>query len=152
MKYLAKDTNCAHCGGKLSPHSNGYGGIIIWCDNCGSNNPESPPNIDITTSHPTPAELPSERVLCACCGEPIHIDSFGAVKGQPEQWFHSKCWSFLNEELQRQRSQILAELNKPFQADQVTWNDRVYIDKEHTFNHFNKIRSALQPTKQQEDL
>jgi hypothetical protein len=48
-KYTSEDKSCAHCGGNLTPHYPG----IIWCDNCGSNNPSSPPNISITLN-PTP--------------------------------------------------------------------------------------------------
>lgn len=47
--YLPEDKKCAHCGGNLSPHSLGeFGGIKIWCDDCGSNSPESPPSVEMT--------------------------------------------------------------------------------------------------------
>jgi len=48
--YLPEDKKCAHCGGNLSPHYLGeLGGIKIWCDDCGSNSPESPPSVEIMT-------------------------------------------------------------------------------------------------------
>lgn len=48
-RYTSDDKICPHCGGNLSPHST-YGGAIIWCDICGSNSPEIPPNISINQS------------------------------------------------------------------------------------------------------
>jgi len=49
--YTKKDKNCTHCGGNLSNHYCGEwdskGIFKIWCDNCGSNNPKSPPNVQV---------------------------------------------------------------------------------------------------------
>jgi hypothetical protein len=44
-KYREGD-KCAHCGGQISPHGT-FGGVIYWCDDCGSNNPSSPPNVNV---------------------------------------------------------------------------------------------------------
>ncbi len=45
--YTSEDKNCTHCGGNLSSHSVGDYAVKIWCDNCGSNNPSSPPKVTI---------------------------------------------------------------------------------------------------------
>jgi formamidopyrimidine-DNA glycosylase len=49
-KYTEKDKICPHCGGELKLHCAGEI-IIIWCDSCGSNNPDYPPNISIETNN-----------------------------------------------------------------------------------------------------
>lgn len=45
-KYGPEDKECAHCKGNLSNHACGDR-IIKWCDDCGSNSPENPPNIKV---------------------------------------------------------------------------------------------------------
>lgn len=44
--YTNKDKECPHCGGKIEGHCGGEK-AIYWCDKCGSNNKERPPNIKI---------------------------------------------------------------------------------------------------------
>ena len=46
-KYGDEDKICPHCGGNLGWHSLEEAGILKWCDKCGSNTPESPPNVEI---------------------------------------------------------------------------------------------------------
>lgn len=46
MNYTQEDVNCSHCGGKLSNHWEGR--LIRWCDDCGSNDKDSPPNVSVT--------------------------------------------------------------------------------------------------------
>ena len=43
--YTKDDTTCPHCGGEITCHW--VGRAIYWCDVCGSNNPEVPPNVSI---------------------------------------------------------------------------------------------------------
>lgn len=49
MNYTQEDKNCTHCGGTLSPHLTWNYKTLIWCDDCGSNNKEMPPNITLET-------------------------------------------------------------------------------------------------------
>lgn len=61
--YSHEDKYCKHCGGNLSPHSCGeFGGVKIWCDDCGSNNPDKPPSVVINEQPMTPT-LPKERKM-----------------------------------------------------------------------------------------
>jgi predicted RNA-binding Zn-ribbon protein involved in translation (DUF1610 family) len=45
-KYTKDDVKCPHCGGFISAHCAGVN-IIYWCDDCGSNNPQTPPNVTL---------------------------------------------------------------------------------------------------------
>lgn len=47
-KYSVGDL-CTHCGGKVTQHCAGER-IVLWCDDCGSNNPSSAPNVTLTFS------------------------------------------------------------------------------------------------------
>jgi hypothetical protein len=49
--YSYKDKICPHCGGNLSGHLHGDK-VIIWCDNCGSNNKNVPPSVGIELTNP----------------------------------------------------------------------------------------------------
>jgi Zn finger protein HypA/HybF involved in hydrogenase expression len=46
MSKYTNNCSCTHCGGDVTPHSAGDK-IIYWCDNCGSNDDTTPPNINI---------------------------------------------------------------------------------------------------------
>ena len=46
MNYTSEDKICTHCGGNISDHLKDV--FIRWCDNCGSNDKDSPPNVEIT--------------------------------------------------------------------------------------------------------
>jgi hypothetical protein len=46
-EYTKEDTVCTHCGGRISSHIVGENGIS-WCDDCGSNNPSSPPSVEMS--------------------------------------------------------------------------------------------------------
>ena len=45
-KVYKEGDKCNHCGGNISPNCCGDK-IKYWCDDCGSNNPSSLPNISI---------------------------------------------------------------------------------------------------------
>jgi len=46
MKYTKEDKTCPHCGGNIEPNCCGDK-IIYWCNICGSNDKDTPPNINI---------------------------------------------------------------------------------------------------------
>ncbi len=48
--YKDTDTKCAHCGGKLAKHLVGTENFMIWCDDCGGNNPDVPPKTTLVFS------------------------------------------------------------------------------------------------------
>lgn len=41
---------CTHCGGKVEGGCFNGNRVVNWCNDCGGNNPSSPPNISITTT------------------------------------------------------------------------------------------------------
>jgi len=45
-RYTEKDKICPHCGGEISGNCCGER-VIYWCEVCGSNNPKTPPNINL---------------------------------------------------------------------------------------------------------
>jgi formamidopyrimidine-DNA glycosylase len=46
--YTNEDKICPHCGGDISGHCCSEV-VVYWCDNCGSNDRNVKPNINITT-------------------------------------------------------------------------------------------------------
>ena len=46
MNYTEEDKTCPHCGGNIEAHCCGDK-IIYWCNICGSNDSENPPNVKI---------------------------------------------------------------------------------------------------------
>lgn len=49
-KYSVNGEKCIHCGGRISGHGEEMG-VIYWCDDCGGNNPSSPPNVSLSYGH-----------------------------------------------------------------------------------------------------
>ena len=44
--YTSQDKECPHCGGKISGNCCGEQ-VVHWCENCGSNDRNVPPNINV---------------------------------------------------------------------------------------------------------
>ena len=67
--YKKDDKCCKHCGGNLSDHCCGTN-IIRWCDDCGSNSPDSPPNINIEfTKDGCDHNWTEDSFVCLKCGK-----------------------------------------------------------------------------------
>ena len=56
--YTKDDKVCSHCKGSISGHLCGEH-VIYWCDKCGSNNPQSPPEATLELATPPPKDIAS---------------------------------------------------------------------------------------------